>query len=58
MVKDSRRFSATAGWGYAQFNYDATSGSFQPDGRGTDCGAACHKLVAAKDSVFTTYGRR
>jgi hypothetical protein len=58
MVKDSRRFAATAGWGYAQFNYDATSGSFLPDGRGTDCGAACHKLMEAKDSVFTAYGRR
>ena len=58
MVKDSRRFAGTAGWGYAQFNYDATSGSFLPDGRGTDCGAACHKLVEAKDSVFTAYGRR
>lgn len=58
MVKDSRRFAATAGWGYAQFNYETASGSFQPDGRGTDCGAACHKLVEAKDSVFTAYGRR
>lgn len=58
MMKDRRRFAATAGWGYAQFNYDTASGSFLPDGRGTDCGAACHKLVETKDSVFTAYGKR
>jgi hypothetical protein len=58
MVKDSRRFASTAGWGYAQFNYDAATDRFMPEGTGTACGAACHTLVQAKDSVFTAYPRR
>jgi hypothetical protein len=58
MEKDSKRFAGTAGWGYAQFNYDAASGRFSPDGSGTACGAACHKIVAAQDSVFTAYPKR
>ena len=58
MVKDSKRFGTTAGWGYAQFDYDAALGTFKPLGSGAACGAACHKIVAAKDSVFTAYGKR
>ena len=32
MEKDSKRFADTGGWGYALFNYDATSDAFTPDG--------------------------
>jgi len=57
MVRDSKRFP-TGAWGYAQFNYDTASETFTPDGSGTNCGYACHTIVAAKDYVFTAYGRR
>jgi hypothetical protein len=66
MVKDSKRFADSGGWGYAEFEYDTASGTFRP---GTEadqppqqhdakCGAACHQLAAATDFVFTAYGRR
>jgi len=58
MVRDSKRFANTGNWGYAQFNYDAASDTFTPDGTGADCGHACHTIVKAKDYVFTAYGKR
>src|SRR5215813_88529 len=32
MVRDSKRFPDSGGWGYAQFNYDAASDTFTPEG--------------------------
>jgi hypothetical protein len=58
MVRDSQRFPDSGRWGYAQFNYDAASDTFTPNGSGADCGFACHSIVAAKDYVFTAYGKR
>jgi Cytochrome P460 len=58
MVRDSKRFPDTGAWGYAQFNYDAASDTFAPEGTGVDCGFACHTIVAAKDYVFTAYPKR
>jgi len=58
MVRDSKRFSKTGNWGYAQFNYDTASDTFTPEGTGSDCGFACHTIVAKKDYVFTAYGKR
>jgi hypothetical protein len=58
MVRDSQRFPDSGRWGYAQFNYDAASDTFAPDGSGANCGFACHTTVAAKDYVFTAYGKR
>jgi len=58
MMRDSKRFPDTGGWGWAQFNYDAASDTFTPDGSGADCGFACHTIVKAKDYVFTAYGKR
>jgi len=58
MVKDSKRFADSGGWGYAEFDYDAGSDSFKPYGDGAKCGFACHQLVAAKDYVFTAYPKR
>ncbi|MFL5254975.1 MAG: cytochrome P460 family protein, partial [Rhodopila sp.] len=46
------------GWGYAQFNYNAASNTFTPEGTGAKCGAACHTIVAAKDYIFTAYPKR
>jgi len=56
--RDSKRFPDSGGWGYAQFNYNAASDTFTPAGSGTNCGHACHTIVAAKDYIFTAYPRR
>jgi Cytochrome P460 len=62
IVKDSRRFPDTGGWGYAQFDHDPASGTFTPNtslqGNDAACGFACHSIVAAKDYIFTAYGKR
>ncbi|HET7084500.1 MAG TPA: cytochrome P460 family protein [Rhizomicrobium sp.] len=58
MVKDSKRFAATGGWGWGQFNYEAASDKFSPLGTGPACGFACHTRIAAKDYVFTTFPKR
>jgi hypothetical protein len=66
MVKDSKRFADSGGWGYGVFEYEAATDTFRP-GDLTDtppqahdakCGFACHTLVAAKDYVFTSYPKR
>src|SRR5262249_21368351 len=52
MVKDSKRFADTGGWGWAQFDYDPASATFKPNtsiqGNDTKCGFACHTAVQAK----------
>jgi hypothetical protein len=66
MVKDSKRFADSGGWGYAVFDYDAASDTFKPgtlassppQGNDAKCGFACHTLVKTKDYVFTEYGKR
>ena len=62
MVKDSKRFPDTDGWGYAQFVYDAASDTFTPEESDPSFGKKlCHQrhtLVKAKDFVFTAYPMR
>ena len=66
MVKDSKRFADSGGWGYAVFDYDVASDTFKPgnsaskppQGNDANCGAACHTQAKAKDYVFTEYGKR
>jgi hypothetical protein len=66
IVKDSKRFSDTHGWGYAMYDYNAASGTFAPAttashppvGHDAKCGAACHELAASKDYIFTAYPPR
>lgn len=58
MVRDSKRFSKTGNWGYAQFDYDAETDTFKPNGTGAGCGYACHTSAKDKDYVFTAYGKR
>jgi len=66
MVKDSKRFANSGGWGWAAFNYDAASGTFAPattadrppQGHDAKCGLACHTLVKSKDYVFTEFPTR
>jgi hypothetical protein len=66
MVKDSRRFADSGGWGYAAFKHDAASDTFAPVGmdgtppQGNDarCGFACHTIVKNRDYVFTECAKR
>ena len=66
MVKDSKRFADSGGWGYAVFDYDSASATFKPgttastppQGNDAKCGFACHTVVKARDYVFTDYGKR
>jgi Cytochrome P460 len=66
MVKDSKRFADSGGWGYAVFDYDAKSDSFTPgtlagnppQGNDATCGFACHTIVKTRDYVFTEFGKR
>ncbi len=51
MVKDSRKYAATDGWGYAQFNKD---GKPADEAMLKTC-FPCHKAVKARDFVFTRY---
>jgi hypothetical protein len=59
MEKDSKRFAKSGGWGYAVFNYDASTDKFTPDAKSpSDCGYACHTPVKAKDYIFHPYQKR
>jgi len=66
MLKDNKRFADSGGWGYAVFEYDASSDGFKPgtsdsrppQGNDAKCGFACHTTVKARDYVFTEYGNR
>ena len=66
MVKDSKRFGDSGGWGYAVFEYDAAADAFRPgdqnskppQGNDAKCGAACHTIVKTRDFVFTEYPKR
>ncbi len=52
MVKDSKRFSETEGWGYALFNGEG--GLFNEDLKiKTMACAACHRIVPERDYVFS-----
>ena len=59
MEKDSKRFAASGGWGYAVFNYDPPSDKFSADAKSpSNCGYACHTPVKAKDYIFHRYEKR
>jgi hypothetical protein len=50
MVKDSKKYASTGGWGFAQFN----------DGKPVDVAVhntcfSCHETVQTRDLVFTRY---
>ena len=66
MVKDSKRFPDSGGWGWGAFEYDAASDLFRPatvtdnppQGNDAKCGFACHTIVTTRDYVFTDYAHR
>ncbi|HET6975307.1 MAG TPA: cytochrome P460 family protein [Pyrinomonadaceae bacterium] len=51
MVKDAKKYAATGGWGYAQFDKDGKAG---PESDLKKC-FPCHQAIAARDFVFTRY---
>jgi hypothetical protein len=66
MVKDSKRFADSGGWGWAVFEYEAASGKFTPGTTASKppqendakCGFTCHTLVKGRDYVFTDFAKR
>ena len=50
MVKDSKKYAATGGWGFAQFN----DGTPADEAVHTTC-FPCHEPAKARDLVFTRY---
>ena len=51
MVKDSKKYAATGGWGYAQFNKD---GKPADEAMLKTC-FPCHEAIKARDFIFTRY---
>jgi hypothetical protein len=51
MVKDSRTYAATGGWGFAQFDKD---GKPADEAKHKTC-FPCHEPIKARDFVFTHY---
>jgi len=51
MVKDSKKYAATGGWGYAQFDID---GKPADEAKHKTC-YPCHEPIKARDFVFTRY---
>jgi hypothetical protein len=66
MVKDSKRFADSGGWGYAFFKYNAQTDTFSPattadqppQANDAKCGFACHTIVKDHDYVFTEYAHK
>ena len=66
MVKDSKRFADSGGWGYAVFDYNLASDTFTPgttagtppQANDAKCGFVCHTRAKTRDYVFTEYGKR
>ena len=66
MVKDSKRFKDSGGWGWGAFEYDTASHSFTPattadkppQANDAKCGLGCHTIVQKRDYVFTDYQNR
>jgi hypothetical protein len=51
MVKDSKKYAATGGWGYSQFDKDGKPG---PESDLKQC-FPCHQAIKARDFIFTNY---
>lgn len=51
MVKDSKKYAATSGWGFAQFD---TDGKPTDEAKLRTC-FPCHEPIKARDFVFTRY---
>jgi len=66
MVKDSKRFADSGGWGYGAFEYNADQKTFRPadltdsppQSHDAKCGFGCHTIVKNRDYVFTEFPER
>jgi Cytochrome P460 len=61
MVKNSKRFPDTNGWGWATFRYDAASDTFRALGDSPAFAKTCHgchTAARARDFVWTSYPKR
>jgi Cytochrome P460 len=62
MVKDSKRFPDTNGWGYATMVYNEAANTWTSKGDSPAFGKAechgCHTIVKARDYLFTSYPKR
>jgi hypothetical protein len=66
MMKDSKRFGDSGGWGWAAFNYNSESATFAPateadqppQANDAKCGFACHTVAETRDYVFTNYPKK
>ena len=66
MVKDSKRFADSGGWGYGTFDYNAATDTFTPgttadkppQAHDAKCGFECHTSVKSRDYVYTDYSHR
>lgn len=61
MVKDSKRFPKTDGWGYAAFQYDTAADHWKVKGDGPEIANACHAchtILKSNDFVFSHYPKR
>jgi Cytochrome P460 len=53
MVKDSKKYAATGGWGFAQFDKDGKPADAAP----LKTCFPCHQAIKDRDFVFTRYSR-
>jgi hypothetical protein len=66
MVKDSKRFADSGGWGMGRVQvqrrvrhvHARRPGGHAPQANDAKCGLACHTIVKNRDYVFTDYGKR
>ena len=56
MIKDSRRYQQTGGWGFNMFRGDDRVG-LTPEQAKAQCFDACHASQADRDFVFSNYRR-
>lgn len=56
MVKDSKRYAATGGWGYEEFRGDSETERMIAAEASTKC-FACHSSKKDRDYVFSSYRR-
>lgn len=55
MVKDSRKYAASGGWGYAQFDKDGMPADQAKHETCFPCHESGRRVANARDSVFTRY---
>ena len=66
MVKNSKRFADSGGWGWGAFDYEPATDTFTPStlvdnppqGNDAKRGYACHTVAKNRDYVFTAYPKR